>query len=509
VDWWTFMKVKQVVVGIFLALATVRGIRAEQARTVTQYGITWTFDKPYTVGQFLTGDYWVLGPITVVSVSPAPQPAPANATSSTVKSIYGVVAMTDDKRMRNGSMIVLQSARGQGYDSRLINYRSELSAAFPLKLDPNLSLVSSISNGDDPAPVLLNAMVWKQEATDYLVLKSAAVLTCLRQAPPRDAFRPPYAGTDKPIYRAKSLRWEILPKLAPAGAVPDWAQFERYFERPWLDHIDTWLLQHLGPSENQTNYGREFSRATSIASLMLMLDAPPERKRKLMIGLVQLGIDLHGLAMNGRQWPGCGGHWNGRKWPILFAGLMLGDKRLLTFPTVASVWDDLATFAIDPVPGVPPATTIFSEDQQTYYGKGGAGQSVLYQIILHSMIRPSYEEKPPATYTPTERWMDGYRGTCSVGWPGTALAAQLMKAKALWDHDAFFDYCDRWMDHDVNPARRSIPIEGNGRSDPFVQAMWTAYRQRVPDQPGGKDNLKWVWKDEKTGQFVLNPKGGD
>jgi hypothetical protein len=105
--------------------------------------------------------------------------------------------------------------------------------------------------------------------------------------------------------------------------------------------------------------------------------------------------------------------------------------------------------------------------------------------------------------------MDGYRGTCSVGWPGTALAAQLMKAKALWDHDAFFDYCDRWMDHDVNPTRRSIPIEGNGRSDPFVQAMWTAYRQRVPDQPGGKDNLKWVWKDEKTGQFVLNPKGGD
>jgi outer membrane lipoprotein-sorting protein len=38
--------------------------------------------------------------------------------------------------------------------------------------------------------------------------------------------------------------------------------------------------------------------------------------------------------------------------------------------------------------------------------------------------------------------------------------------------------------------------------------MWTAYRQRVPDQPGGKDNLKWVWKDKKTGQFVLNPKGG-
>lgn len=500
------MRKLHLVTGLLLLLGAANRIHAERAKTISQYGITWTFDKPHTVGKFVTGDYWVLGPATVTSVSPSPQTAAVQATSTTVKSIYGAVAMVDDKRMRNGSMIVLKSGREQGYDSRLKNYNPALSVAYPLKLQPRQSLISSVSNGDDRVPVLLKAMMWDRESSDYLALKSAAVLTCLSKAPPRDAFRPPYAGTEKPIYRAKAIQWERLPKLAAPGEVPGWAQFERYFERPWLDHFDIWLFQHLGPNENQPNYGREFSRATSIASLMLMLDVPRQRKERLMIGFVQLGIDLHGLALSGRNWPGCGGHWIGRKWPILFAGLMLGNKSLLTFPTITSFFDDVRVFNINPVEGCPRPTTIFSEDQQTYYGNGGAGQKALYQIVVHSMVRPTYEEKLPSTYTKVEKWMDGYRGTCSVGWPGEALSALLMKAKAVWNHDAFFDYCDRWMDHDdVNPKRRSIPVAGDGRADPFVRAMWTAYRQRVPDQPGGTNNVKWVWQDDRSGQFVPNP----
>ena len=34
-------------------------------RQVTQYGITWTFDRPVQAGQFVTGDWWVVGPVTV------------------------------------------------------------------------------------------------------------------------------------------------------------------------------------------------------------------------------------------------------------------------------------------------------------------------------------------------------------------------------------------------------------------------------------------------------------
>ena len=494
------MKSHPVTIGTLLMLGMAGTAQAEKAASVTQYGTTWTFDKPYTVGRFVIGDYWVLGPVTVVSVSPAPQAAPEGARGTAVNSVYGTPAMRPNGRMRNGSMVVLESSTDQGYDSRLLGYNPDLSVTFPLKLEPNWSLISSISNPDAAVPVLLHDMMWQSEATDHLALKAAAVLTCLEAAPPADAFRPPYAGTRKPIYRTKDLKWNLLPKLAPVGPVPDWTQYERYLQRPWLDHIDTWLLQHLGPSENQTNYGREWSRMTSIASLMLMLDVPREHKEKLLIEFVQMGIDLHGLAQCGRQWPGYGGHWNGRKWPILFASMMLDDKRLQQFPVVKTFYDD-GSCTINPAPGIAPSTTLFSEDMQTYYGKGGAGQTVLYDIIWHSMRRLPYEEKDPATYTPTERWIDGYRGTCSVGWPGTALAALMMKAKAQWNHDAFFDYCDRWMEHDINMRRRRT-------FDPWVEAMWAAYRKSVPDQPGGNLNLKWVWDDERTGHFAQNPSQG-
>ncbi|MBX3464889.1 MAG: hypothetical protein KF830_17105, partial [Planctomycetes bacterium] len=41
--------------------------------SITQWGITWTFDHDYQVGQFCNGDWWVVGPVTVVSITPGTQ----------------------------------------------------------------------------------------------------------------------------------------------------------------------------------------------------------------------------------------------------------------------------------------------------------------------------------------------------------------------------------------------------------------------------------------------------
>jgi hypothetical protein len=390
--------------------------------------------------------------------------------------------------MRNGSIISPKPANVQGYDSRLKNYRPELSAVFPLSLKPGDTLVSTISNEDQPVQVMHHAIMWPSEKQSALALKTAAVLTVVAEPPPADAFRPSYTGWDgRTLYRARDLQWDRLPALpAPAGATVDWARYERYLERPWLDHTSTWLLQHLGPSENQVNYGREFSRITSEASLMLMLDVPRERKTRLMTGFVQLGIDLQGLASAGRNWSADGGHWNGRKWPILFAGLMLGDDR---FARQAE-------------------KTIFSEDQQTYYGKGWQGATALYQVVYHTQPKQPYEEKPPADWSRDDKLGESYRIVVTGGLPGTALAVQLMKAKALWNHDAFFDYYDRWMaGSDPYAAGRggiARPQQEGKALDPFVNAMWSAYRAKVPAQPGGRDNRKWVRTEGGKGEFVRN-----
>lgn len=479
------MKTLLIGCALFLPFLTAR---AEQAQSVSQFGITWTFDKPATVGKFVTGDYWVIGPVKVTSVSPAPGPSSGPATQE-VKSIYGTAELSGDTTMRNGSMIVVKREDKQGFDSRPKNYDASKSVTYPYDLQPNQSLVSTISNDTFPVEVLHSALMWKQEQKAPLALNTAAILTCLDKAPPDDAFRPPYCGSDKPIYETKNLKWDLLPKLAPAGEVPSWPQFERYFERPWLDNIQAFYYQYTLPSQNQPCYGREWDRITAMASLMLMLDVPQAQKQKLMIGMVQLGIDLSALAKSGASWHGDGAHYGGRKWPILFAGLMLGDQALQT---------------------VPPET-VFEEDQQTYYGKGYAGQTALYQMCYHGGPHPPYQEKPPEKWDKGDQKSDSYRKVGSKAWGGIALAAELMKAKALWNHDAFFDYTDLIMAKDdayaANRGPKGRPSWEGTTYDPFVDAMWVAYREKVPEQLGGTVNTKWVWVG-KDGHYEKQNKDG-
>ena len=458
------MTLLHVVALFFIAIA----LPAVESTSVSQYGITWTFAKPVQVGQFVTGDWWVVGPVQVVSATPEPGPAAKGDQGKTVKSRYGATGMEENSVLRNGSMIVVESSSKQGYDSRLVNYDPSLSITYPLELNPGASLISTISNQGEPYGVLLKDIMWRTEATGNAALKAGAVLTCLDQAPPKDAFRPPYAGTDKPIFLVSKIQWDRLPKLAPpAGDMPDWTMVERWFERPWIDHISTWVFQLTGPQENQANYGREFCRSVSIASLMLMLDVPQEQKRTLMIRFLQRGIDCYGLIQSGRRWSADGGHWNGRKLPLLFASVMLDDTRL--------------TKAL--------AEGLFSEDQQTYYGTGFHGDTALYQIVFHTGTKPPYEEKDPKAWDDADKRSASYRKTCSVGWPGMALATLYLKGKAAWNHDAFFDYVDRWMLDD-----KSAGLPDIGKCDTFVQAMWEAHRANAPQQPNGATNLMWQWE---------------
>ncbi len=500
-------------------------LRAEQAAQITQYGITWTFDRAYQVGRFVTGDYWVVGPVTVTGVSPASGPSADTVGEAGDKSRYGATALVDDKRMRNGAMVVTGPVRNaknstgfdqQGFDSRSPNYAPELSIVFPYRLETDRSLISTASNEERAADgklatpfVMGQRKIFLCTPTLPLSLRSAAVLTCLRSAPPVDAFRPPYAGVSKPLYLKSKLRWDLLPALKPVASVPDWATMERVFERPWLDHTYSWYNQYMLPGENGPNYGREFARMSSIAALMVMLDVPRERREALLVRYVQLGIDLAGVAQTGRQWFSDGGHWQGRKWPILFASLMLDAPELRAFPKVDPDVPVYGRFKVAPVADLPAPTTLFQEDLDTYYGRGGDGQTVLWQIVTHTGRRLPHEEKPRAEFDKADKFVEAYRANNAASWIGVALAARWMKAGAIWNHDAFFDYLDRWMSPEEKWDKPTWLPKGCERSfDPFTEEMWNAHRAVAPVFTGGKDNLKWVWAaDGVSGSLVPNPKG--
>ena len=42
----------------------------EVADTITQHGVTFTFAAPRPVGQYANGDWWVLGPVSITSITP-------------------------------------------------------------------------------------------------------------------------------------------------------------------------------------------------------------------------------------------------------------------------------------------------------------------------------------------------------------------------------------------------------------------------------------------------------
>jgi len=196
--------------------------------SITQYGITWTLDRPVRAGRFITGDWWVVGPMAVNGVEPAPG---------------------DD---RHGSVVNPPAGDKQGYDSRMAHFDASLRAHFPLTLKPGNSLVStsSVDKIGDKTPDTVRGQYCRGP------LRTAVVLTCLREPPPKDAFRPAYVGTWRQTFTASQLRRDILPSLKPPETVPDVGRYERYLERIWLDHQREWVNRKMHPLENMPDYGR-------------------------------------------------------------------------------------------------------------------------------------------------------------------------------------------------------------------------------------------------------------
>src|SRR5579862_8364012 len=71
--------------------------------SVSQYGITWTFDRPTPVGKFVNGDFYVVGPVKVVGINPPPlrgSEVPADQIDDSEKKRF-----PNANYIRNGSML--------------------------------------------------------------------------------------------------------------------------------------------------------------------------------------------------------------------------------------------------------------------------------------------------------------------------------------------------------------------------------------------------------------------
>ena len=421
--------------GLLLAALTFLTLNpaVQAATSVSQFGITWTFDRDYPTGQFANGDYWVVGPVTITSITP-------RSTTSGGVTIHG-------------SMINPAPNTAHGYDSRIrsntFSATKNVARVFPLKVAAGSSLVSaesytSLASGDNPQ------------------IKTFAILTVLASPAPAGSFRPPPPGTNKSLPWNKSqLNYAKLRSLSRPASTPSLSTVEARFARPWLEHRTNWAGRYLHAGANQPTYGRDLAHALAEGLLSLQLNYTNAQKERLLIRLVQYGIDVYGSARAGASWGADGGHNLGRKMPLLLAGTMLGDASILAYANGGQ-------------------KTIFQEDQQTWYVLSSDVGRTLYtadgrpreKYILSDVGVPEWGEKHRSDPTKDGRnWNAYYRTVAGAPTTGHVLTAQLMGLKSAWNWPATFDYYDRYFGIEGKNAGGSP-----NQIQTFVADMWKAYR---------------------------------
>jgi hypothetical protein len=442
--------------------------------SISVHGITWTFAHEVRVGKFVNNDFYVVGACTVSTISPAPATSPA----------------------RNGSVLNIPPGdQGTGFDDRSANYRPGFRAYPPIYLKPGDALVSTISLSDSARPAL-RAWLSSNDGTES-ICRTAAVLTCMSAPVATDAFRPSYCDRQQRLYYADSLRWNVLPNLKrvssmTTGKLHEWSS--HFMNSPWLDVC---FFGFDAPTDYMTHYSAETGRAVGIATLFLLCDFTRAEKDSLMKGLVQYGIDLWGIARGcsaSRGWQAHGGHGSGRKWPMIFSGIMLGDTAMAvptkTYPNLR-IGEDMQTSR-----GYCWAT---GDTNYVYTGHQGLWNG---QPVSSSPGWGPYEDTPPSQWYCCESGYstplgESYRRCCtSHSWIAEALSARLMGAMELWNHPDFFGYCDRWMTETHFDSLEIIAIKAaknwdfsanwqrQGASwDAITNDMWKTYRSSAAMLP--------------------------
>lgn len=464
-------------VGGFSASQAVRaqapqsGAGTSQQSSVSQYGITWSFDGEQPVGRFANGDWWVVGPVTLTGITPA---STADEHGEYVNPEKGDV----------------------NFDACLGSPVHRLS--FPLEVEPGSSIVKGASL---PAPCYDDDNDPDREHRGEL--RTAAVLTVVDEPPPDNGatvFRPPYFGDDKPYYSTNALRTDLLPSLAPpddvnVGPLDEVAET---FARVQLDHSGgNEDNRRLHPFENLKDYGAWYAQDTNHAALRLMLDDPIADKEQALVNYVQAGIDLlavfehdSGICSDADD-HSCAGHGPGRTIVMAFAATMLDSPELQASLDGAAERDMLTeNWSVRRTDNAP--TVLFGDVPCT--------EDLYWQVLGDSdPTGPDAEPGPgPQSCQDPYGYIDGgyvpgdwYDNCCMAQpWKGSVTAQHLMpELKQSWpESDELIEYVDRWVDFgawtqpDPDPKRSNwfADLHGHFADDgsyrtPLADALWTEH----------------------------------
>lgn len=407
---------------------------------VTQYGITWTFDKPYPVGQYCNGDYFVVGPIVLTG------------------------PVSDGT---NGTMInpLPMDMPTHGFDYRADTSFYGQDARYDATVNKGLNMPLAVAGGSSVLSCL--------SFPDYrrtLQLEHMACLTVVSEPPPEGSFRPTYFGTGNknPTHNKSQIDYTKLQKL-PLVAGADLAKNETRMLRSMFHLGKRFQANYLVAKYNcpygGTAYGRETLLGFALVGLELNLNYTDTQKEKMAIGMIQQGLDLYTGIQQGLTFTPNGGQVYGHKLPVAMAGLLLNDSNILArlnpsaFPRVFA--DDITHFYV----------TQQDIDTPRQY----QSDPVRYIEPYPQSALGMPEWGPDGGYpknTAGHNWARVYRTVVGPNSVAMALAARLSGLEQAWAHPAFLDYCDRYYSIEKDQA-----ADTTNEIKIFVKNMWEAYRE--------------------------------
>ncbi|KKL71896.1 hypothetical protein LCGC14_2090340, partial [marine sediment metagenome] len=431
------------------------GITTE-AIELKQWAETWTISQYEQFGRFANGDFWIYTAdpnITITGIDP-------NSAETA-------------GRTKNGSMINPEPKDANpkhGYDSDASGYSASLNVGLDVVVGGNNLILATESS-------LVSSKTGESgSGATQTYLSDQSILTVVDTLPAVGDFRPAYCNLDKtsPFNKSALTSWvydTVLQSLTDVASTPSQATVEAIVQRPHVDHVMTSVGGRVAPSNNYQHYGRNYVARIGDVGCWLHLNRTNAQKQTALISILQVGIDLYGIT---KRWQDenatifyyCenGGHLQGRKWPIIFAGIVFEDAAMKAIDDIALFANDTQTFYV-----VSGDVKAFPYTKVTVTGTDFWGNANLLTSQKNEFLEftatphigmPAWGEIHGNTSVSESTrltrdgstWGKDYQFCCtSYAWHGHVMAALMTDygepnwGKTIWDHNPIFDYMDRYF----------------------------------------------------------------
>lgn len=404
---------------------------ASTSSITSNEGITWEFASNVNFGQYCTGDYWVVGPVLISSVSPSSE-------------------YRADGTQKNGSMFASQITNEfQGFDGL---------ATFHI---PFLSSLNAENYIGETTPIALSPgdrLISVSCADSYPPIKLASVLTCVSAiVEEANPLRPGYTDSSKDYISTSSFSGTIWNSLLLGidltsyltKSFPTSAAVLSSVSSFWFDAYEGVNARIMRPGNSMETEDTDIAAIIGNVALFLNVYDASLNKFEILSHLVQKGIDNYSNLVNlGRRWAYLGPEGASKKFSILFAGYILNDADMLAVGT------DYAT-----VLGGPNA---FPEDNQTFvvasgasginygYGDYAASDIGLPEWGLSHWELPEYDN---VEWVDTTLYgQDSRRFFAMKNWIGYLFTTKILGLQELWNHPVLFDYFNRYYAKEIEIA---------------------------------------------------------